>query len=84
MTKEQLAEREYPVSNANGYDSKAKERAAFIKGLEHLPEFLQWVNESDVVYIDPDGTYYFFGESVENAKIIEIFLTEKYGSNEQR
>ncbi len=66
MTQKQLAEREYPIIYP--LDFNQDERSAFINGLEHAVEFLKHMHPGA-----HDEWYY------EN---FEIFLTEKYGSNE--
>lgn len=94
MTKEQLAEREYPVLNSmladkdgvfRRIDENKDNRAAFIKGLDHLPEFLAWVNKNAGIRVK-SGNYIQVSESGiivrSPKKVIEDFLTEKYGSNE--
>jgi hypothetical protein len=75
MTKEQLAEREFPHDpNAWGIDfgSVMIRRSDFIKGLEIGPKFTQWW-----------WAFSMHEKSHTIEEAFELFLTEKYGTHEQ-
>ena len=93
MTIEQLAEMEYPVfmmaekdrdGSKRMFDANKDQRAAFIKGLEHAVEIAKWIRTNDNVWIERDGYQLSPGVGVTETELINYFITEKYGSNEQQ
>ncbi len=84
MTKEQLAEREFP-DHVHFWHNDAihEKRAAFIKGLEHSPDFLNWLIKNQFASY-PDGSWANGDEdAADSHELFELFLTEKYGNEQQ-
>ena len=83
MTKEQLAEREFTITNDNWYKRNAviKERTAFLKGLQVGMEFVVWViHKGYWAYENKPNVWKDMGTGKEytTEELFEIFINEHY------
>jgi hypothetical protein len=82
MTKEQLAEKLFPCNKYTAIYFRflqKEKRAAFLKGLDLLPEFAEFCLSVYYELRMADDEFKFPGCEA----LLTQFLTEKYGSNEQ-
>ena len=74
---------------SNGFGAKPidlhlDQRAAFINGLELAVEVAEWIHKNPNIIIQKDGYWYNPGVDLSYKELVELYLTEKYGSNEQK
>jgi len=82
MTKEQLAEREFPYLTLKPKWATSCERAAFIKGLDELEGLAEWIHKNPHIVIMKDGYWYNPGVDLSYKELVNMYITEKYGSND--